>query len=107
MLCKITLNDCVPAYDMTKWEYLVVNPITGYMKGSDYGGTVIGFMMNDKRVLFKTIMKRGDEKIDPNCDIYLKWMSIGQYQLLNDLGDEGWELIKIRDRSTYFFKRPL
>mgnify|MGYP000934668049 CR=1 FL=1 len=94
---------------MTKWEYLVVNPITGSLKGTDdYGRSLIGFSMNDKRVLFKTIIdKYGKEKFDPNCENFRRWMSIGKNQLLNELGDEGWELIKIRDSPLYFFKRPL
>ena len=96
---------------MTKWEYLVVNPIFKHLKGSDRQGRapLIGFMMNDKQVLFKTITERGYEKVDlnSNCENIRRWGGVGNYRLLNELGDEGWELIKIRDSPLYFFKRPL
>ena len=112
MLCKTTLNDCVPAYSMAKWEYLVVKPIYGYLKPRDERSTPVqtGFSMNEKEIPFKTIMYGRQERIDSdNCENFRRWESVGNYQLLNELGDEGWELIKIRGKNSsfYFFKRPL
>ena len=96
---------------MTKWEYLVVNPIHGYLKASGgYGMQVqLGFWMNEKEFRLKTIMEGPvpKEKIDPECENLRRWGGVGNYRLLNELGDEGWELIKIRDSPLYFFKRPL
>ena len=94
---------------MTKWEYLVVNPILGHLKPEDgYGTRVeVGFRMNEKAFPFKTIMDGRTEKIDPKCENFRRWQGVGKYQLLNELGDDGWELIKIRDSPLYFFKRPL
>ena len=63
--------------------------------------------MNEKEFPFKTIMDGVQEKIDPKCENLRRWGGVGNYQLLNELGDEGWELIKIRDSPLYFFKRPL
>ena len=97
---------------MTKWEYLVVGPeITGALKGHNYGDYhphhKIGFMMNDKRVLYKKRMgKERKVQIDEkNCKNWKRWNSHGQNQLLNHLGSEGWELIK--SSGPYLFKRAL
>ena len=107
----LILSECPLSGFMTKWEYLVVNPIFGHLKGSDgYGpGVQIGFRMNEKVFRFKTIMEETTrrEKIDPECENLRRWGGVGNYRLLNELGDEGWELIKIRDSPLYFFKRPL
>lgn len=81
------------------------------LKGHDYGehspSYPIGFMMNGERVLFKKIWDdRNREQIDKdNCENYKRWDSHGKYQLLNYLGDDGWELIK--SSGPYLFKRPL
>ena len=97
---------------MTKWEYLVVGPeIKGALKGHSYGdyspSSVIGFMMNDKRVLYKKMKDNNKrEQIDKeNCENWKRWNSYGQNQLLNHLGSVGWELIK--SSGPYLFKRPL
>ena len=92
---------------MTKWEYLVVGGLSGLLKGrdSDEGGDQIGSKMNDEDVRFKTNMRGKYEEIDKNCEIYKKWQSFGHHQFLNDLGNEGWELIK--SSGPYLFKRPL
>ena len=92
---------------MTKWEYLVVGGLTGRLKGSndDYGSTQIGLKMNDEDIRFKTNMDGQYERIDRNCEIYKKWHSFGNHQILNDLGNEGWELIK--SSGPYLSKRPL
>ena len=95
---------------MTKWEYLVVGgSIPGRLKGYDYDMS-LGFMMNDEPVLFETTMRdNGSEQFDKDGENFKRWQSFGQHQLLNYLGDEGWELIKIRGQNheLYFFKRPL
>ena len=86
---------------MTKWEYLVVGPV----EGGDYN-IVIGYTMNDKKVLFKK--KRGatsNTDFNRNTKDYQRWHSPGNYLLLNHLGGEGWELIK--SSGPYLFKRPL
>ena len=92
---------------MTKWEYLVVGSLTGYLKGTKYesGGEQIGLKMNDEDIRFKTNMEGQYERIDRKCKIYKKWYSFGHHQFLNDLGNEGWELIK--SSGSYLFKRPL
>ena len=102
---------------MTKWEYLVVGgSIRGRLKGNhgDYDTFNLGFMMNDEQVLFETTMgDNGKEQFDPDGENLKRWKSFGQHQLLNYLGDEGWELIKIRGQNNsaadrfYFFKRSL
>ena len=91
---------------MTKWEYLVFSP---HMKQIDEGGSVVaGYKWNEKIILFEV----GKGRTLPLSDgeIYAKYYSNGQNQILNELGDEGWELIKIRSNDPtpmYFFKRPL
>ena len=87
---------------MTKWEYLVLSPHQGYI---NEGYTTVGYKLNEKIILFEL---REDKKIDSDGVNYEKYYSNGQNQILNELGDEGWELIKIRGNTpTYFFKRPL
>ena len=92
---------------MTKWEYLVVGELRGVLKGDsgEWGSTHIGLKMNDEEIRFKTNMEGQNERIDRNCEIYKKWHSFGNNQFLNDLGNEGWELIK--SSGPYLFKRPL
>ena len=91
---------------MTKWEYLVLSP---HQKGTVIGvDTVIGYKLNDKIILFEV----SEDRNLPDRDgvNYGKYNSNGQNQILNELGDEGWELIKIRGNGitpTYYFKRPL
>ena len=87
---------------MIKWEYLVFSSILEEFM-------VVGFKLNDEIIRFE--IKGGEMyKFDYDGVNYKKYYSNGQNQILNELGDEGWELIKIRsDRNapTYFFKRPL
>ena len=94
---------------MTKWEYLVLSP---HLEPTGHGGyTTLGYKLNDKIILFEV----SEDRNLPDRDgvNYEKYHSNGQNQILNELGDEGWELIKIRGTSgsrfppTYFFKRPL
>ena len=87
---------------MTKWEYLVVDSLSGTLPRKKFE-QMIGLKMNDEHVRFKT--KNKGEEIDRNCEIYKKWNSFGNNQTLNDLGNEGWELIK--SSGPYLFKRPL
>ena len=88
---------------MTKWEYLVLSP---YQKGTVISvDTVIGYKLNDKKILFEVDSQFARDDVN-----YDKFHSNGQNQILNEIGDEGWELIKIRGNErtpTYFFKRPL
>ena len=86
---------------MTKWEYLVLSP---HLKPTEHGGsTTIGYKLNDKKILFEVDSQFARDDVN-----YDKFHSNGQNQILNELGDEGWELIKIRGNTpTYFFKRPL
>ena len=91
---------------MTKWEYLVLSPHWGYVDGG-YTPSIVGYKLNEKIILFEV---REDKKIDSDGVNYEKYYSNGQNQILNELGDEGWELIKIRGNGitpTYYFKRPL
>ena len=91
---------------MKKWEYLVVGPFNGHLKGvpgQSTSGSLMGFKMNDEEVRFNTYMDGIYERLDRNCEIYKKW--INKHGFLNDLGDEGWELIKSSD--PYIFKRPV
>ena len=89
--------------------------IRGRLKGhSGYDTFNLGFMMNDEQVLFETTMgNNGKEQFDPDGENFKRWKSFGQHQFLNYLGDEGWELIKIRGKNNsaedrfYFFKRSL
>ena len=91
---------------MTKWEYLVLSP---HLKPTGHGGyTTLGYKLNDKIILFEV----SEDRNLPDRDgvNYGKYYSNGQNQILNELGDEGWELIKIRGNGntpTYFFKRLL
>ena len=92
---------------------MVGGHIHGSLKGHDHGFN-IGFMMNDEQVLFETTMgDNGKEQFDRDGENFKRWQSFGQHQFLNYLGDEGWELIKIRGQNNsaaerfYFFKRPL
>ena len=91
---------------MTKWEYLVLSPHQGYIGDGVY--TTLGYKLNDKIILFEV---NEDRNLPDRDDVnYEKYHSNGQNQILNELGDEGWELIKIRNNeksSMYFFKRPL
>ena len=90
---------------MTKWEYLVFSP---HEKTTEWGGVLAGYKLNDKIILFEV---REDRNLPDRDGVnYGKYHSNGQNQILNELGDEGWELIKIRGNGhtpTYFFKRPL
>ena len=106
----------VPLFNfMTKWEHLVVGGmVIGRLNASDERAQPIGFKMNDEKVLFETTKdKNGWKQFDRDGENYKKWHSFEQHQLLNELGSEGWELIKIRGRSNpqasryYFFRRPL
>ena len=92
---------------MKKWEYLVVGPLTGYLKGVNYEvrGETVGIKMNDEEIRFKTNIGGKYERIDRTCENYKRWNSHGKYQLLNYLGDNGWELIK--SSGPYLFKRPM
>ena len=105
---------------MTKWEYLAVNEKHGFLmdaKGGYKWNVFRGIMMNDEEVLFKIwVDKKGEEHIDTSCEVFKKWNSNGQNQILNELGDEGWELINVRQEkwgtnntktNTYLFKRPI
>ena len=86
---------------MIKWEYLVLSSL----KEIDMG--LVGFKLNDEIIRFEV---KDGERYKCSDDVnYKKYLSNGQNQILNELGDEGWELIKIRGKhaSTYFFKRPL
>ena len=86
----------------------MVGGLTGYLKGDnpEYDtGRQIGLKMNDEEIRFKTNMAGQQEWIDKKCEIYKKWHSFGNHQFLNDLGNEGWELIK--SSGPYLFKRPL
>ena len=76
---------------MTKWEYLVFSPHT---KSTEWGSVVVGYMLNEKIILFEV----SEDRNLPDRDgvNYEKYHSNGQNQILNELGDEGWELIKIR-----------
>ena len=99
---------------MTKWEYLVLSPY--HEEGdrniltNEFNPPVFGYKLNDKIIIFEV---RDDRNLPDRHDAnYQKYASNGQNQILNELGDEGWELIKIRGASsrfppTYFFKRPL
>ena len=95
---------------MTKWEYLVFSAVEE-VRPHGINNEVLGYKLNDKIILFEVSQGRNL----PNRDgvNYKKYHSNGQNQILNELGDEGWELIKIRGTSgsrfppTYFFKRPL
>ena len=92
---------------MTKWEYLVLSPHWGYF-GDGYTNTTVGYKLNEKIILFEVSEDRN--KFDHDGVNYEKYHTNGQNQILNELGDEGWELIKIRGNEhtpTYFFKRPL
>jgi hypothetical protein len=83
----------------------VVGLLNGCLGSNDYASP-IGLQMNDEKVRFKTNITGNNEIIDKkNCEIYKKWHSFGQHQILNDLGNEGWELIK--SSGPYLFKRPL
>jgi hypothetical protein len=88
---------------MIKWEYLVLSSLTEMDVG------LVGFKLNDEIIRFE--VKDGKRnKFDYDGVNYKKYYSNGQNQILNELGDEGWELIKIRGNGhtpTYFFKRPL
>ena len=91
---------------MTKWEYLVLSP---HLEFTGHGGSrTLGYKLNDKIILFE--VSEGRNLPDRDGVNYVKYHSNGQNQILNELGDEGWELIKIRGNEhtpTYFFKRPL
>ena len=91
---------------MTKWEYLV---LSHHLKYDGEGGYMdLGYKLNDKIILFEV---REDRNLPDRDGVnYGKYHSNGQNQILNELGDEGWELIKIRGNGitpTYYFKRPL
>ena len=89
---------------MTKWEYLVLSP--HHARHGDLH--LVGYKLNDKIILFD--VSEGRTLPDRDGVNYEKYHSNGQNQILNELGDEGWELIKIRGNEhtpTYFFKRPL
>ena len=99
---------------MTKWEYLVVGgTVQGRLKGSQSDwNDPLGFYMNDKEVLFETVTREGRESLDTKGEIYKKWNTDNHHQILNELGAEGWELIKIRQnqnqkRPRFYFKRPV
>jgi hypothetical protein len=90
---------------MIKWEYLVFSSILEEFM-------VVGFKLNDEIIRFEGGYDKYGEryKFDYDDVNYKKYHSNGQNQILNELGDEGWELIKIRsdgNAPTYFFKRPL
>ena len=88
---------------MTKWEYLVFSAV--YEVRPQNNIEVLGYKLNDKKILFEV-----DSQFSRDDVNYDKFHSNGQNQILNELGDEGWELIKIRGSGhtpTYFFKRPL
>ena len=91
---------------MTKWEYLVLSP---HLEFTGHGGSrTLGYKLNDKIILFE--VSEGRNLPDRDGVNYVKYHSNGQNQILNELGDEGWELIKIRNNDNtpmYFFKRPL
>ena len=91
---------------MTKWEYLVFSAV--YEVRPQNNIEVLGYKLNDKIILFEV---REDRNLPDRDGVnYGKYHSNGQNQILNELGDEGWELIKIRGNEpipTYFFKRPL
>ena len=91
---------------MTKWEYLVLSP---HLEFTGHGGSrTLGYKLNDKIILFEVSEGRNLPYRDGVN--YGKYHSNGQNQILNELGDEGWELIKIRGNGitpTYYFKRPL
>ena len=91
---------------MTKWEYLVFSAV--YEVRPQNNIEVLGYKLNDKKILFEV---GGDRNLPARDDVnYDKFHSNGQNQILNEIGDEGWELIKIRGNErtpTYFFKRPL
>ena len=88
---------------MTKWEYLVLSPHHGYI---NEGFTIVGYKLNEKIILFEVSEDR--KNFDRDGVNYEKYHSNGNNQILNELGDEGWELIKIRGNTpTYYFKRPL
>ena len=98
---------------MTKWEYLVVGGgVKGRLKGDEsLSPPPMGFYINDKEVLFETYTEGGRENFDRQGEIYKKWNTDNHHQILNELGAEGWELIKIRgQRQTspwFYFKRPV
>ena len=89
---------------MIKWEYLVFSSILEEFM-------VVGFKLNDEIIRFEGGYDKYGEryKFDYDGVNYKKYCSNGQNQILNELGDEGWELIKIRGdyELSYFFKRPL
>ena len=92
---------------MTKWEYLVFSAVEE-VKPHGIKNEVLGYKLNDKIILFEV---REDRNLPDRDDVnYEKYHSNGQNQILNELGDEGWELIKIRGNGNtpmYFFKRLL
>ncbi len=71
--------------------------------------------MNSESVKFDLIQPEpGTTRVlDVDCENYKKWNSHGHHLFFNELGNEGWELIKIRgsDRELrerfFFFKRSL
>ena len=85
---------------MIKWEYLVFSSL----KPMD---VLVGFKLNDEIIRFE--VNDGERNRYTDDVNYKKYHSNGQNQILNELGDEGWELIKIRGdyELSYFFKRPL
>ena len=86
---------------MIKWEYLVLSSL----KEMD---VQVGFKLNDEIIRFE--VNDGERNRYTDDVNYNKWYSNGQNQILNELGNEGWELIKIRGgdkQLSYFFKRPL
>ena len=88
---------------MTKWEYLVFSTV--YKARPNNNIEVLGYKLNDKKILFEVDSQFARDDVN-----YDKFHSNGQNQILNELGDEGWELIKIRGSGLtpeYFFKRPL
>ena len=85
---------------MTKWEYLV---LSHHLKSTEGGYMELGYKLNDKKILFEVDSQFARDDVN-----YDKYHSNRQNQILNELGDEGWELIKIRgNTTTYYFKRPL
>ena len=99
---------------MTKWEYLVVSPLLGSLP-NDSAQYIVGIRMNSESVKFDLIQPEPGTRrvLDVDCENYKKWNSHGHHLLFNELGNEGWELIKIRgsDRELrerfFFFKRSL
>ena len=75
---------------MTKWEYMVVSISEATSRAGGYVGINGEALAHDSR-----------EKKD--------WMR-NRHKMLNEVGSEGWELIKIRGTNgneTLYFKRPL